>query len=190
MLVTLHFLCTHRMTLRFPGLPILLDGVDPLDGEERQARKVVAKEIRNAKVSNFRREVVELEEGLHILLQDNATKLFNIEALGVRVCEGGRSAYIKERNKGGKVKSFLRNRRFMNYDPKFRVDSEATMATGEVELGSKGCLPLRQLSRMAGSAFRRIKSSVSSIFKGSLALLTRAPRPAAGTPSRKAVTWA
>ena len=64
-------------------------------GEEKQARKVAAKDKRNSKVSNFGRKVVELEEGLHILLQDDKTKLFDIEAQVIRVCEGGRSAYIQ-----------------------------------------------------------------------------------------------
>ena len=69
-----------RRTLRFPGLPILPDGVDEVvAGEEMQARKVVAKEKRNSKALNFGRAVVELEEGLHVLLQDDTTKLFNIE---------------------------------------------------------------------------------------------------------------
>ena len=87
--------------------------------------------------------------------------------------------------------TFLRNRRFMIVDPKFRVDGEAedAMATGEVKIGSDNCLPLKQLSRKAKSAFRRTKTSVSSILKGSLALLTRAPGPAAERPRRKAVSW-
>ena len=55
-------------------------------------RKLWRKKKKNNKVSRFGRNVVELEEGLHILLQDNATKLFNIEAQVIRVCEGGRSA--------------------------------------------------------------------------------------------------
>ena len=85
------------------------------------------------------------------------------------------------------METFLRKRRFMNVDPKYMVDGEAAMATVEVEIGSDSCLPLRQLSRKAKSAFMRTKSSVSSILKGSL---TRTPRPAAGTPRRKAVRWA
>ena len=87
--------------------------------------------------------------------------------------------------------TFLRNRRFMIVDPKFRVDgeAEAAMATSEVEIGSNSCLPLKRLSRKARSAFRRTKTSVSSILKGSLALLTRAPGPAAERPRRKAVSW-
>ena len=111
------------------------------------------------------------------------TKLFDIEAQVIRVCEGGRSAYVQGRDRGGRVVTFLRNIRFMNYDLKFRVDGEAAMATVEVEIGSDSCLPLRQLSRKARSAFKRTRSSVSSILKGSLALLTRALR-------RKAVSWA
>ena len=84
-----------RRTLRFPGLPIVPDNVDKVvAGEEKQARKVVDKEKRNEKVSKFGKEVVELEEGLHILLQYNQTKLFDIEAQVIRVCEGGRSAYV------------------------------------------------------------------------------------------------
>ena len=87
------------------------------------------------------------------------------------------------------METFLRNRRFMNHDPKFRVDGEAAMATLEVEIGSDSYLPLRQLSRKARSAFMTTRSS-SSILKGYLALLTRAPRPADGTTRRKAVSWA
>ena len=101
----------------------------------------MAKDKRNTKVSKFRREVVDLEEGLHILLQDDKTKLFNIEAQVVRVCEGGRSAYVQRNNRGGWVETFLRNRRFMNVDPKYMVDGEAAMATVEVEIGSDSCLP-------------------------------------------------
>ena len=111
----------HRV-LRFPGLPILPDEVDEVKaGVEKQAKKVVAKNRRNSKVSQFGKDVVELEEGLHILLQDNATKLFDIEAEVVRVCEGGRSAYVQERDKGGKVTTFLINRCFMVVDPKYKL---------------------------------------------------------------------
>ena len=53
-------------------------------GEEKQARKVVAKDKRNTKLSQFGREVVELEVGLHIFLQDNKTQLFDIEAKVIR----------------------------------------------------------------------------------------------------------
>ena len=74
-----------RRALRFPGLPSLPDGVDELAaGEEKQVSKVVAKEKKNSKTSGYGRLVVELEEGLHILLQDMATKLFDIEAQVVR----------------------------------------------------------------------------------------------------------
>ena len=73
--------------LRFPGLPILPDEVDEVTaGVEKEEKKVVAKNRRNSKVSQFGKDVVELEEGLHILLQDDTTKLFNIEAEVVRVC--------------------------------------------------------------------------------------------------------
>ena len=45
-----------RRTLRFSGLPIFPDGVDEVvAGEEKQARKVVAKDKRNSKVSKFGR---------------------------------------------------------------------------------------------------------------------------------------
>ena len=70
------------------------------------------------------------------------------------------------------------------------MDDEAAMAIVEVEIGGGSCLPLRQFFRKAKSAFIRTKSSVSSILKGSLALLTRAPGPAAGTLRKKAVRWA
>ena len=60
-----------RRILRFPGLPVLPDNVDEVvAGVDKQARKVVAKDKRNTKVSQFGKEVVELEEGLHILLHD------------------------------------------------------------------------------------------------------------------------
>ena len=127
---------------------------------------------------------------MHILLQDEKTKLFDIEAQVIRVCEGGRSAYVQAKNRGGRVETFLRNRRFMNMDPKYVVDDEAAMATAEVEIGGDSCLPLKQLSGKAGSAFMRTKTSVSSILKGLLALLTRAQGPSALSPRRKAVKWA
>ena len=122
-----------RRVLRFPGLPILPNEVDEgVAGAEKQAKKVVAKDKRNSNVSHFGKSVVDLEEGLHILLQDNDTKLFNIKAQAIRVCEGGRSAYVQGKNKGGKVTTFLRNRGFMVVDPKYRVEDEAdeAMATG------------------------------------------------------------
>ena len=84
-----------RRALRFPGLPHLPDGEDEFAaGEEKQARKVADKEKRNTKVLVYGRREVELEEGLHVLLQDMTTKLFDIEAQVVRVCEGGRSAHV------------------------------------------------------------------------------------------------
>ena len=134
--------------------------------------------------------MVELEEGLHMLLQDNTRKLFNIEAHLVRVCGGGRSAYVKGKNKDGRVQTFLRNRRFKNHDPRFRSDGEVTMATGEGEVGSDGCLSLRQLCGKDGSVVRRAKGLVSSILKGTLAMLTTVLGSAAGSPRRKAVRWA
>ena len=79
---------------------------------------------------------------------------------------------------------------FSNGETQVRADGEVAMTTGEEEVGSDGCLPLRQLCRKAGSAVRRAKGSVSSILKGTLAMLTRAPGPAAGSPRRKAVSWA
>ena len=98
-----------RGTLRFPGLPILPEDVDEVvAGEEKQARKVVDK-----KVSQFGKEVVKLEEGLIILLQDNKTTMFDIKAQVIRVCEGGRSVNVQGKDRGGKVETFLRNRRFM-----------------------------------------------------------------------------
>ena len=58
-----------RRALRFPGLPALPDGRDNFAaGEEKQAAKVAAKERRNSKTSLYGRSVVELEEGLCILL--------------------------------------------------------------------------------------------------------------------------
>ena len=162
-------------------------------GEEKQARKVVAKEKRNSKVSTFGRAVVELEEGLRVLLQNNTTKLFNIEGQVVRVCEGGRSAYIRARNKGSRTTTFLRNRRFMDYDPRFRADRDVAMATVEGAVGSKNCLPLRHFCRKTGSAAKRARGAVSSILKGTLSKLSmriRTPGPAAGLPKRKTVSWA
>ena len=181
-----------RRVLRFPGLPILPNEVDEgVAGAEKQAKKVVAKDKRNSNVSHFGKSVVDLEEGLHILLQDNDTKLFNIKAQAIRVCEGGRSAYVQGKNKGGKVTTFLRNRGFMVVDPKYRVEDEAdeAMATGEGKIAGNSCLPVKRLSRKARAAFRRTKTSVSGILKGTLALLSRAPGPTARGPRRKTVSW-
>ena len=207
-----------RRILRFPVLPLLSDNVDEVAaGEEKQARKVVDKEKRNKKVSKFGKEVVELEEVLHVLLQDNQTKLFDNKAQVIRVCEGGRSAYVQGLNRRGRVKTYLRNRRFMIVDPKFRApDGEESMATGEAGDKDDRCLPLKQLARKAKSvfmrtqaddkddsclrlqqlsgktrsAFMRTQTLMSSILKGSLTLLTRAQGPAAGKPRRRAVSWA
>ena len=100
-----------RRILRFPVLPLLSDNVDEVAaGEEKQARKVVDKEKRNKKVSKFGKEVVELEEVLHVLLKDNQTKLFDNKAQVIRVCGGGRSAYVQGVTRRGRVKTYLRNR--------------------------------------------------------------------------------
>ena len=61
---------------------------------------------------------------MHIPLQDDKTKLFDIKAQVIRVGEGGRSAYVQAKNRGGRVETFLRNIRFMNMDPKYVVDDE------------------------------------------------------------------
>ena len=115
-----------RRILCLPGLPSLPDKVDEVAaGGEKQARKVAAKDGRNAKVSRFGRKVVELEEGLHFLLQDQKTKLFNVEVVVVRVCEGGRSAYVQGKDIGGMVTTFLRNRRFIIKDPKHNIEVAA-----------------------------------------------------------------
>ena len=93
-----------RRILCFPGLPSLPDEVDEVAaGAKKQARKVAAKKGRNAKVSRFGRNVVKLEEGLHVLLQDQKTKLFSVEAVVIRVCEGGISAYFQGKDRGGRV---------------------------------------------------------------------------------------
>ena len=188
-----------RRVLRFPGLPILPDDVDEVvAGVEKQAKKVSAKADRNAKVSRFGRGVVELSEGLRVLLQDNKSKLFNIEAQVMRVCEGGRSAYVQGKDKGGKLITYLRNRRFMVLDPKYRVEEEAvpesSMVTREAQITGDSCLTAKLFTRKAQAAFSRTKSSVSGILKGSLTLLSRAPseRPTARWPGRlrrRAVTW-
>ena len=155
----------------------------------------MAKNKRNAKVSQFGKEVVDLEEGLHILLHDNSTKLFDIEPNVVGVCKGGRSAYVQGRDKGDRVTTFLRNRRFMVVDPKYRVEVEAepewAMATAEVEIAGDSCLPGKKLSRKARAALQRTRTSVSGILKGTLALLSRAPPPGptARGLRRKAVSW-
>ena len=88
------------------------------------------------------------------------------------------------------MSTFLRNRRFMIIDPKYRVDdeSEEAMTTAEVKIAGN-CLPLKQLSRKARSAFKRTKTSVSSILKGSLSLLTRSQSTTAEKPRRKTVSW-
>ena len=164
-------------------------------GTEKQARKVCAKESRNTKVSKYRRSVVELKEGLHVLLQDQKTKLFNIEAVVSRVCEGGRSAYVQGKDRGGKVATFLRNRRFMIRNPRHNVEmvteAESAMATREARLSGDSCLPVKQLSRKARAAFWRTKACAGGFVKSTLARLSAPPRsPIAKAPmGRRTVTW-
>ena len=115
------------------------------------------------------------------------------------MCEGGRSAYLQGRNKGGKLTTFLRNRRFMLVDPKHKVEVEAVpedwaMVTRENQIAADCCLPAKLLAIKAQAAFIRTKSAVSGILKGNAALLTKAsPQgPAARAPvkpRRKAVSW-
>ena len=184
-----------RRALRFPGLPSLPDGVDEIAaGEGEQVSKVVAKENRNSKTSGYGRSVVDLEKGLHVLLQDMATKLFDIEAQVVRVCEGGRSAYVRALDKGGRTTTFLRNRRFMDYDPKFQVDRDVAMTVVEGAICGGRCIPWKRLckrvSGYAGSAVRRTGSTVSGILKGTLSRLIQFSSSATSLPRRKAVSWA
>ena len=102
---------------------------------------------------------MDLEKGVDILLRDAASKLLDIEAQVIRVCKGGRRAYVQGKDKGGKVTIFLRNRCFMVVDPKYRVEVEAehewAMATCEVEIAGDSCLPVKRLSGKARSALRR-----------------------------------
>ena len=58
-------------------------------------------------------------------------KRFNIKAQVVRVCEGGRSAFVCAVDKGGRTTMFLRNRRFMDYDRKHQLEQEVAMAAVE-----------------------------------------------------------
>ena len=59
------------------------------------------------------------------------TKLFDIKGQVVRVCEGGRSAYVCALDKGRRPATFLRNRGFMDYNPEFEKDREVAMAAKE-----------------------------------------------------------
>ena len=115
-----------------------------------------------------------------------------------RVCEGGRSAYVQGKDKGGRLITYLRNRRFMVLDPKYKVEEEAapesSMVIREAQITGDSCLPGKLLARKAQAAFSRTKSSVSGILKSSLSLLSRAPSegPTARGPRRsrrRAVTW-
>ena len=115
----------------------------------------------------------------------------------MRVCEGGRSAYVQGKDKGGKVVTFLRNRRFMIVDPKYRVEKEAvpesSMVTREARIAGDSGLTAQLFARKAQAAFCRTRSSLSGIMKGGLTLLPRASseRPARwpGKLRRRAVTW-
>ena len=109
------------------------------------------------------------------------TKLFDIKGQVVRVCEGGRSAYVRALDKGGRTTTFLRNRRFMDYNPKFQTDRDVAMAAVEGTVGGGRSLPWKRLCRRAsgyaGSAVRRAGSTVAGILKGTLARLTQASAP-------------
>ena len=94
--------------------------------------------------------------------------------------------------------TYLRNRRFLIVDPKYRVEEEAvpesSMVTREAQITGDSCLTAKLFTRKAQAAFSRTKSSLSGILKGSLTLLSRAPseRPTARWPGRlrrRAVTW-
>jgi hypothetical protein len=180
----------RRRALRFPGLPSIPDGEDELAaGEAKQGSKVAAKEKRNVKVSKYGRAVVELEEGLHVVLQGMDTKRFDIKAQVVRVCEGGRSAYVRAVDKGGRSTTFLRNRRFMDYDRQHQLEEEAAMAAVEGTVAGGRCLPWKRLSRRAAgcaaAAARRTCAAATGILKGTLARLTQ---PATGR-KHKRVSW-
>ena len=117
--------------------------------------------------------MVKLEERLRVVLQDMGTKRFNIEAQVVRVCKGGRSAYMCAVDKGGRTTTFLRNRRFNDYNRKPQLDQEATMAAVEGTVPGGRCLPWKRLSKKAAkytaSAAKRAGSAVAGILKGTLA---------------------
>ena len=98
-------------------------------------------------------------------------------------------------DKGGRPSTFLRNRKFIDYDPEFEVDREVAMATKEGTVGGGSCLPLRRpykkISGYAGAALRRAGSTVSGVLKGTLAKLTHSSSSsAARLPRRKTVSWA
>ena len=105
---------------------------------------------------------------------------------------------MQGKDRGGKLVTFLRNRRFLIVDPKYRVEEEAvpesSMVTREARITGDSGLPAQLLARKAQAAFFRTKSSLSGIMKGGLTLLPRAPseRPTARWPGklrRRAVTW-
>ena len=91
-----------------------------------------------------------MEEGLHVLLQDMVTKLFDIEAQVIRVCEGGRSANVCALDKGARTTTFLRNRRFMDYDPKFKEDRDFAMAAVQGMVGGGHCLSWKEANLQEG----------------------------------------
>ena len=112
----------------------------------------------------------------------------------VRACEGGHSAYVGALDKGGRTTTFLRNRRFMDYNPKFQVDRDVAMTVVEGAVGGGRCLPWKPLcnrvSGYAGSAVRRTGSMVSGILKGTLSRLTQFSSSETSLPRSKALSWA
>jgi hypothetical protein len=104
-----------RRQLRFAGLPELPDGEDEVEaGRDKQVAAERAKDRRNQRVSKFGRSVVELKEGLAVVVQDERSRKFDIPAVVQRVCEGGRSAYLEARDRAGRPVTMLRNRKFMD----------------------------------------------------------------------------
>ena len=92
----------------------------------------------------------------------------------------------------------MRNRRFMQLNPRYRVEeesvSESAMVTSEIRITGDSGLQAQRLARIAQTAFSRTKSTVSGILKGSLTLLSRAApeTPTARWPGearRRTVTW-
>ena len=175
-----------RRALRFPGLPSLPDGLDEVTaGVEKQLRKVADKNRRNSKTSRYGRAVVELKDGLHVLLQSQGTKRFDKKAQVVHVCEGGRSAYVRMRDEGGKEGVFLRNRRFMDYDREMMAEEEVAMAAVE------GTVPRGPYGRGMKAGVKVAKYLRSALRGASRTLggaLVKLAKLAAG--ARRKVTWA
>ena len=105
---------------------------------------------------------------------------------------------MQGKDKGGKLVTFLRNRRFLIVDPKYRVEKEAlqesSMVTREAQIARDSGLTAQPFARKAQAAFFRTRSSLSGIMKGGRTLLPRASleRPSARWPAklkRRAVTW-